>query len=864
MARSSSSKPSRPSKGNARQGAARASGRSRSSGSSRSSSRSTPRGGSSSRGPRSSKGSATRKTRSTRPSGTGGSPLKRARTWLGRQALFWGSALAVGGLVGTWFVYQDSLRTVRAHLAAPADARVTTVWSAPAMPRPGEYYPAHQMADDLLNAGLERTDAEPGPGQFRHSGNRIDLYTEAQSGPDFEIKSRQATITFRDDRVTTISPTSGVTLPPTRFATFGDVDGRRSEVQLSSVSAHVEPALLAIEDTRFHHHMGVDPLGIARAVFHNLTSGGGLHGGSTLTQQLAKNLFLSPERTIRRKVREAFHALALEHVLSKQELLNMYLTEVYLGHQGGLPIHGFEQGARAWFGKSARNLTLAEAATMAGIISSPNTYHPLRHPDRAKTRRDLVLRRMVDLKKISEAEAQAASAEPLNTLPSAPNLSWRAPWVVAVAMDEVAEHLGNEAMQSGGLDVYTTVQPHHQWAARTAVRNAVGALRSGHSSASEAQAALVALDAWSGHIVAIVGGYDYRTSPFHRAVSAWRQAGSTVKPLTMMALFDEDSTFHPATLILDEALERSDDDGVWAPTNYDGNYKGVMTVQRAIEQSRNLPAIRMAEKLGAQDQQHFFEDAGLSRATALPSAALGAFPATPLELARAYGAFAADGVVHEPTILTSVTADRGESRLYTYKPSVQRIATVRSAELARHVLEGVVTRGTAASAAALGAEGAIGGKTGTTDEGRDAWFVGISPQWSISVWVGNDTGTMGLSGAKAALPVWAGFANMVRAGSGSFKDDTDLRAIDVCASTGLPPCKDCEETQRIWLPTDDLPEKHCNLFGMTPRKDKETDEASDTDADAGGLKGLWKRRKARRQRRAAERTAELGENATTP
>ena len=486
--------------------------------------------------------------------------VRQPRNWRGivvREMAFVGVAIGCGLMITGTFLWSRAQRDVAHYLANPPVTLPGTIYSAPMTLKEGQQASLADVATDLLAAGYERVDVINGPEQFRLT-NDSTLTIRNPAGVT-GLSTGDITVTFAADEIRSVSPERAATFHPIILATVGETEGRRSPVTLDKLSPWMEPALLAMEDSRFREHRGVDPRGILRALVHNLAGTGGMHGGSTLTQQLAKNLFLSSERTIQRKIREAFFAASLEANLSKDELLELYLSEVYLGQAAGMPIHGVEQAARAWFGVSAARLDLGQAATIAGVISAPNRYSPTRHPERAAERRDLVLSRMVSEGRIQSEQAENLISTSVQTNGQMPGAGRRAPWAVDAAVDFAEAELGSGALFSSGHSVYTTIQPTLQRAAERAVAQGLAELDIGYPAASNAQAALVAVRVSDGAVVAIVGGRDYRTSGFNRAVHAWRQAGSTVKPLTMLAAFESDHDLSTVSLLNDEPITRTID-----------------------------------------------------------------------------------------------------------------------------------------------------------------------------------------------------------------------------------------------------------------------------------------------------------------
>jgi len=806
----------------------------------RSSKKRTTRRSSSTKG--SSKAKARRRSYTPKKRRKGPNATSRARRpttwrrWLATEALVWCTAGAAGLALAGGVLWTRAIDDVTTYLAAPPEAAPGVVWSAPMHLREGQRASMASMAGDLLAAGYDRTeraDRDHTPadaaGSFRVRGDGFSVWSAPWTLGNQHLAGGPVSVTIVDGVITDIEPGTTATLRPTVLATIGDLDARRQHVDLDTTSPWVEPALLSMEDARFRQHHGIDPIGVVRAVVRNLM-GGRMQGGSTLTQQLAKTLFLSSERRLQRKVREAFFAAALEHELSKDELLELYLSEVYLGQMGGLPVHGFAAASRAWFGTSLAELAPHEAATIVGVIPAPNAYSPVRHPEVALERRDLVLRKMHERGHLDADQLAVELAAPLRLRGLEPSRVRRAPYAVDLAVDAAERSLGEGALASGGYQVHTGIQPLWQRAAEEAVSAGLTTLASEHSDAADAQAALVAVDLDTGSVVAMVGGRSYAASPFNRAAHAERQAGSTVKPFTLLAGLDA-GRFTPATVLDDHPITRRYDATTWTPRNYDGRFVGEITVRRAIETSRNVPAVHMAESVGPARLQRFVRRAGLSRATHLPSAALGGYPVTPLELAGAYTVFA-DGRVHRPRMVDAL-ADADGDVLLDFPPERDSLASRAAARQALSVLEGVMTDGTGRRAASYGVDGAAG-KSGTTDGYRDAWFVGLTPDLAVAVWVGRDTGTLGLSGSRAALPVWARFV-AASGTAGAFAEPQGLTELALCTESHRVARDACPETHiELFVPGEE-PDARCDVHGAPlPQVGKL-------------LGGLFKRRRADRR-----------------
>lgn len=717
-----------------------------------------------------------------------------------RRVLSW-IAIVLGGVISglavafaaTWW---QSHLLVRSWLADPARTAPGVIWSAPIEVRVGQSATVEELAGDLLAAGYSRLEPFPDrpdgmspSGVFAIDGDTLKVWTEPMTGPGFGVPEGRAEIVVREGRVREVSGGDPVVLRPTVLATIGDARSRRSAIDVAQLSPWLEPAVLAIEDERFRRHIGVDPFGIARAARENLERGETVEGGSTLTQQLAKNLFLSPDRTFRRKIREAVLALTLEMHLTKDEILELYLGEVYLGQMGGLPLYGVTEASRAWFGKEPRFLELHEAALVAGVIAAPNRYSPVRRPEAARVRRDHVLQRMVELGMVGPSVAALASEQEIEIAGLEPSRVRRAPYAVDYAVDVAERELGAGALATGGHQVWTFIQPQLQRTAEEAVQDGLAEVGRTTRHGRDAQAALVAVGNDDGGIVALVGGRSYLDSPYNRAVDSRRQAGSTIKPLTLLAALDG-RVVTLSEVLLDAPITRKAGSRTWTPRNYGGGYVGPVTVRRAVELSRNVPAVLLSERVGLERLQRVWKELGLSGATAWPSAALGAFEVSPLELAGAYTVFPNGGVRHEPLIVRAITTADGEE-IRRFASDVRRIADPRPTALAVSVLEGVLRHGTGTRAWSYGVKPPVAGKTGTTDDYRDAWFVGFTPELTVAVWVGRDRGALGLPGGEGALPTWARFVARSGVSGGSFPAPDGLVSATICAVSGqlaLPTC----------------------------------------------------------------------------
>ena len=507
---------------------------------------------------------------------------------------------------------------------------------------------------------------------------------------------------------------------------------------------------------------------MGRALVVNTSRGEIAQGASTLTQQLVKNLVLGPERTWRRKVREGALALALERRYPKEKILETYLNTVYLGQRGRTAILGVGAAAQSFWGKDARRLGLAESALLAGMIRAPNRYSPAEHPERAQRRRDAVLRRIHDLGMIDGPTLEAALAERTGVRAGA-SLPSAAPYFLdyrargdprASGRGKFADLHDARSRDSSARRKPPSPAAWTAWRPRIETSDA-------HRPGRRIQAALVALDPATGEMRALVGGRDYEASAFNRATHARRQPGSAFKPFVFLAALRRGATGQPpavtpVSLVEDLPIEVETLQEAWAPRNFEDRFDGLITVRQALERSSNAAAVRLAQAAGLDRVVRTARDVGFtSRMTPVPALALGSFEVTPLELAAAYAALANGGRPVSPLGVRTIGGRTDASA--TLAALVRRAAASppsrpEEAYLVTHLLRGVVDRGTGAAARALGLVGAAAGKTGTTNDTRDAWFAGYSPRLVAVVWIGFDDGTpLGLSGARAALPIWTDF-----------------------------------------------------------------------------------------------------------
>jgi penicillin-binding protein 1A len=542
-------------------------------------------------------------------------------------------------------------------------------------------------------------------------------------------------------------------------------EANREVVPLERMAHSLKLAVLAIEDSHFYTHRGINIGSIVRALMANWRSSQIVEGGSTLTMQLVKNILLSPEQVLSRKVAEAVLAMRLEQVFRKDELLELYLNQVYWGHNN----YGAETAARTYFGKSAWELTLAEGALMAGLIQAPEFYSPFAPANQpfcqdrplanrcpAKQRQLVVLERLEQLGWITLEEAQAARLEPIYLNQITSFQPSRLPYVTDLALQELHAKFGQDVMQRGGLRVQTTVDAQLQRTAERIIQESHARLRQQGWGSSQLQLALVAVDPRTHYIKAIVGGVDYRKSQFNRAFQAQRQPGSAFKPFVYYAALAS-GNYTPESYVSDSPVSYRDGSGWYSPRNYDGSFWGDTTLRQALAASRNVPAVRLGKAVGMERVVQVCRTLGITSpmlpVTSLP---LGAVDLTPLEMANAYATFASNGWYAEPSVILQAQDQSGQL-VWKNIPQPKLVLDPWAAASLNSMLQTVIESGTG-TAAHIGRPAA--GKTGTTSSERDIWFVGYVPQLAAAVWIGNDDYQPlggGATGGVLAAPIWRQF-----------------------------------------------------------------------------------------------------------
>jgi penicillin-binding protein 1A len=602
----------------------------------------------------------------------------------------------------------------------------------------------------------------------------------------------------------------------------------RSQVPLKQIPRHLVNATISTEDRSFYQHWGVDLWGVGRAALRNITKMRRAEGGSTITQQLARNLFLTHERTVTRKLKEIALAMEIERNYSKQQILEMYFNQIYFGDGA----YGVDAAAKTYFNKPVQELTLAECALLAGLPASPSMYSPRRRPDAAKARRTKVLRNMLATKAITQVEFDNANGLPLGVTAQRYSND-RAPYFVEMVRLHLDEIYGSNAVYGEGLQVHTTLDMDLQQAAERALERQLtsieGDLKLKHTRASYVapasdaaranqttpylQGAIVALDPRNGYIRALVGGRDWNHSNFNRAVQAQRQPGSAFKPFVYVAAMD--NGFKPTDIVVDEPVSFPGGDGkLYQPGNYDKTFRGPITLRYALQQSVNIPAIKLLRKVGTSMVASYAQRMGIkSKLGQNLSLALGSSEVNLLEITSSYGVFANSGIRNDPLFILKVE-DRNGKVLEKHTPRPTEVLSEETAGIMTSMLQSVMDHGTGYPARAAGFLNPAAGKTGTMDDYMDAWFVGYTPSLACGVWVGYDQKKPigpSMTGARAALPAWTDF--MIAASRGRAVEEFPVPAgtvtSEVCAETGMLATDACLNVTNETFATGSEPTEAC-------------------------------------------------------
>ncbi|HAS6361675.1 TPA: penicillin-binding protein 1B [Vibrio vulnificus] len=683
------------------------------------------------------------------------------RQWLkALWSLSWKAGLALVAVLIFVGIYLDSVVKQRFEgqlfqLPTVVYARIQTLYAGENVSRP-----ELQKELDILN--YRKVSQPRYPGEYSSSSSKIELIRRPFEFVDGPEADRHVMLHFDASSLTRIQSLESkgdlgyLRLEPKMLGMLEkDTDEQRLFLRREQFPEIMVDALLVTEDRDFYQHDGVSPLAIARAMFVNIKAGRTVQGGSTLTQQLAKNLFLTQDRTLWRKVREAYIALILDYRYSKDRILEAYLNEVYLGQSGNQAIHGFGLASRYYFGQPIQELRIDQLAMLVGMVKGPSYYNPVRFPERTKERRDLVLRLMMQQNMLTASEYDQAASRPLD-IQDVPRIASRQPAYFQQLSMELREKVGEAFQGETGLRVFTSLDPISQDKLEKAISKKVPEL--GKVAGNELEAAAVAVDRTSGEIRAMVGGKRTGYDGFNRAINASRPIGSLVKPAVYLTALEQPEKYTLATTLQDTPLSLKGSKGsVWEPRNFDRQFRGDVPLYQALAKSLNVPTVRLGMQLGIDQVSDTLARLGVNRneIRPVPSMFLGAFSLTPLEVAQMYQTLTNSGRKAPLTALRSVVDLEGHV-LYQSLPKSSPAVNEQAAWLTTYAMKQGVAQGTGRYLQNQFAWAALAGKTGTSNDSRDSWFVGVDGREVTTIWLGRDDNQpTKLTGASGALRVYA-------------------------------------------------------------------------------------------------------------
>lgn len=591
----------------------------------------------------------------------------------------------------------------------------------------------------------------------------------------------------------------------------------RQLIQLEQVPDDLVLALLSVEDRRFYQHWGIDPRSIARAFVANLMAGKTVQGGSTLTQQLVKNIFLSADRSLIRKINEAIMALLLEFHYDKSTILETYINEVYLGQQGATQIHGFQLASQFYFSKDLNRLSRDQMALLVGMVKGPSWYHPRRHQQRALERRNQVLALMLEKQVISQSQYNLYTSRPLG-LTHKPKLSSnRYPALVDLVRRQLREDYNETDLKTAGLNIFTSIDPLIQEKAEKSVSEVLPRLEQSRAHIDSLQAAVIVASSEQGEIQALVSDRNPKFAGFNRSLDAVRQIGSLIKPAIYLSALQYPQRYTLASLLQDEPLHLKTSTGdIWSPQNYDGKTLGEITLFEALRDSRNIPSVRLGLDIGLSEIADTLHNLGVARdIPTYPSMTLGAFSLSPLDVANMYQTFAGRGY-HIPLRVIREVLDKDNQPLTRYPLAFSKTLDEKPVHLVNHVLHEVTQSGTARSLAKT-LPMRVAGKTGTTDDLRDSWFAGFSDEQLAVVWIGrDDNSSSGLTGASGALQLWSDLMGRLPIKDLSLSPPTGIEQAWIELKSGASTNKNCPSAVKLPFITGSVPTEKakCDTGGL--------------------------------------------------
>ena len=749
--------------------------------------------------------------------------------------IFVSLALLVVAAFSYFYVKYD--RVIVKRFSSPVFSNSAQIYATPKVVRPGQALPARTIAAELKHAGYAEKGGQSPMGSYRLLTNGIEI----TPGPESYHSPDPARIMVQDGKVASISSRgselAAYELEPQLVTALFDAEQRskRQLVKYDDIPKVMVDAVLAIEDRRFFQHGGVNFLRLAQAFWVDVTRQRHEQGGSTITMQLSRAFFLTPEKTVKRKLSEIMIALELEQKFSKQQIFEFYANRVDLGQRGSFTISGFAEASRSYFNKDLKDITLPEAALLAGLIQAPSFLSPYRHPERALERRNTVLDAMAETHAVSRAEADKAKATPLKLAP--PNVEASdAPYFIDLVRDTLVNKFSEHELNDQSYRIYTTLDPDLQRAAAQSVEEGIklvdaqitkmrtkkvkigkGKYETRVNAGPQAQVALVALDPRTGAVLALVGGRNYGLSQLNHAV-AKRPTGSIFKPFVYAAAMNTaldgaTNVLTPASLVDDAATTFAYGDQIYEPRNYKEEYHGPVTLRYALAMSLNNATVKVAEEVGYDKVADLAKSAGISSVKATPAMALGAYDATPLEMASAYTAFSNAGVRISPLMVNSVRNAKGDV-VQDFTTEKRQVLDPRVAFVMTDMMQGVVNFGLGYSAVrGRGFKEPAAGKTGSS---HDGWFAGYTSNLLCIVWVGyDDYSDLHLSGAQTAAPIWTEFMKKASAltqysDMRGFSQPSGVVDVQLDKSTNRLATPSCPETYTAAFVAGTEPHETCD------------------------------------------------------
>lgn len=762
-----------------------------------------------------------------KPKGRGSKPPKKpSRSTLVKLLVLIGiiPMIAVAAFLIRYYYIFDG--TIEARLGRRNQLAETRFYAAPTLLFPGKAIGFAELESRVRRLGYQELKAGMNVPWYQiGKSNHILIYNDDTVPFDarrkVEIACSRGTISSITDLVSG-TELQQFSLKPELLSNAIDRNReKRRVVTYNEIPQVLINAVLAAEDRRFFSHSGIDPIRIVKALIVDVREGDTAQGASTLTQQFAKNYFLTPERTWRRKFADAYMSILLEKRLSKKQIFELYSNEVYLGQVGSFSIVGFGEAADTFFDKRLKDLTLGEAATLAGIITAPNRHTPLRYPERATLRRNMVLDQMAEYGMITSAERDEAISKVLSVKPPSILNYSDAPYFVDYVQDQLIAEYGDEELARAKFRVYTTLDTNLQQAAFESIQTGMAELDSYFAKRKSpvppgtVQASLIAVDPKTGHILAMLGGRNYGASQFNRITQSKRQPGSIFKPFDYAAALEtayrSSTPLTAASIILDEPTQFTFGDLEYEPKNFKQEYLGQVTMRQAITKSLNIATIKLAEKIGYDKVTELAWRLGLNeKIKPYPAMAIGSFEITPLEMVRAYTAFANGGLLSDLATMLRIDDSSGRQVVMS-PPKPKQVLTPQIAFLVTSLLQSVINNGTGEGARERGFRLPAAGKTGTS---HDGWFAGYTPDLLCIVWVGfDDNRELGLSGSQSALPIWTEFmkkAVRLRPLKGEeFAVPEDILQVEIDPSTGLLATERCLQREREYFIKGSEPTLQC-------------------------------------------------------